>query len=295
MQTIDDFEMYLRFERKLAENTVSAYVSDLTEYSESRDGKPIESSTRDDIFDFVISLNEHTVSNRSIARKLSALNQYFIYLLKRELVAENPLEFIESPHFLQKLPDFLSIEEVESLTQASIGDGFDARNASIIELLYSCGLRVSELCRLRTSDYSFSEETLRVFGKGSKERLVPMGGVAIERLKMYLPERKRILADRPKTDALYLSRLGKPLSRVWVWEIVKQKATVCGIVKNISPHTLRHSFATHLVSAGADLRAVQEMLGHSDITTTQIYTHVSSKLLTDTHSQFHPLERDGKK
>ncbi len=288
----DDFQIYLTYEKKLAKNTISAYMQDIEEFLFSLDENfSVEEVDKDDILEFIISLNERGISNRSIARKISSLKAFFIYLLKTERIEESPIEKIDSPQYLKKLPHYLNLDEVEAMIRQGEGRPRDIRDSCIIELLYSCGLRVSELCGLKTGDISFENRVIRVMGKGSKERLVPIGGNAIQAVKKYFTYRRELSPRKALPDFLFISRLGKKLTRVSVWSLIKKRALNAGIEKDITPHTLRHSFATHLLNNGADLRSVQEMLGHSDISTTQIYTHVSSDIIRETHRKYHPLEK----
>lgn len=291
MDYIKDFLMYTRFEKKHSVNTVKAYREDLGEYQTFLGELVVENSDKENLLDFVIYLHQRELSNRSIARKLSAIKSFFIYLLRLEVIEINPADFVDSPQFLQKLPDFLSIDEVERIINIDNGDKNQIRDSCIIELLYSTGLRVSELCTITVGSILFGQKLIRVFGKGAKERIVPIGDIALQKIRQYLPIRKERLSGKKSSDVLFISRLGKSISRVSIWSIVKKRVLAASVDKNVSPHTLRHSFATHLISGGADLRAVQAMLGHSDISTTQIYTHVSSQLLQDTHSKYHPLEQ----
>ncbi len=293
MNYVEDFEIYLSYEKHLSKNSILAYKADITEFFLflGRDVNP-EKISRDDLLEFIINLNENQISNRSISRKISSLKSFFIYLLKLEKITENPVELIDSPQYLKKLPNYLSLEEVETMINLEGNSPSGIRDSCIIELMYSSGLRVSELCGVKIGDISFENRVIRVFGKGSKERIIPIGTAALERVKKYLIYRKEFTGRAFSSDYLILSRLGKKISRVSVWSIIKKRARSAGIIKDITPHTLRHSFATHLINGGADLRAVQEMLGHSDISTTQIYTHVSSELLKETHRKFHPLESE---
>ncbi len=308
MQYLEDYQIYLSYEKRLSKNSLLAYLADMQEFAVFLGPeKPPDRATREDILDFIISLNEKGVSNRSIARKLSGLKGYYLYLMKMEKISENPMELVESPRYLKSLPGFLTVEEVESMLKAVSAEapqdaekrknrGFaavEARDSCMIEMLYSCGLRVSELCSAKAGDISFEEGVMRVFGKGGKERVVPIGRRALAAVKKYMAYRKEMAHRKLSTDFLFLSRLGRRMSRVAVWTVVKKRARNAGLDKDVTPHTLRHSFATHLVTNGADLRAVQEMLGHSDISTTQIYTHVTADTLKKTHKKYHPLERDG--
>lgn len=293
MPIFEDFQIYLGYEKQLSKNSILAYVKDMEEFAGFLGDRTMpEKASREDVLDFIIHLNEKSLSNRSIARKLSSLKGYYIFLLKQDRIKESPVALVESPQYLKKLPDFLSVEEVESMLRVASETPREVRDSCIVEMLYSCGVRVSELCDMKTGEISFENRVVRVFGKGKKERMVPIGERALAAVKKYLSYRRDLSSGKRQSDFLFISRLGKRLSRVSVWSIVRRLARREGIEKEITPHTLRHSFATHLISDGADLRAVQEMLGHSDISTTQIYTHVSSKLLKDTHKKYHPMERD---
>ena len=272
----------------MSANTVENYARDLKKWSEFLGDIVPEEAGRDNLFDFIVYLHENGMSNRSISRILSAVKGFYRHLQRLEIVKDNPADFIDSPQYLQKLPEVLSIDEIEAMINADDKRPQAKRDSCIIEFLYSCGLRVSELCSLKIGDISRETGVIRVFGKGSKERLVPIGEQAMRRLRDYLPLRKEWISDK-KENAIFVSRRGKALSRVSVWSIIKERAQKAGINKNISPHSLRHSFATHLLNNGASIRSVQEMLGHADISTTEIYTHVSDKLLIDTHSRYHPL------
>ncbi len=297
----EEFYNYLKYEKKLSDNSVYAYYSDVKEFfsflKENKGNFSIESITHIDILDFVIFLSENLNNNRSIARKISGLKNYFIFVLKLGKITTNPLSDFERPNYEKKLPEFLSIEEVELLVKVeNIDDYQEVRDSCIIEFLYSCGLRASELINLKFSDISFENKIIRVLGKGNKQRFVPAGKVAFALLNLYIKNsRSRLSKNYFSTDYIFISRFGKKLSRVSIWEIVKKRALIRGIKKNIYPHTLRHSFATHLISNGADLRVVQELLGHSDISTTEIYTHVTSDLLKKEHEKFHPIEKEFEK
>ncbi|MCX7883382.1 MAG: site-specific tyrosine recombinase XerD [Brevinematales bacterium] len=292
----EHFERYLRYERQLSENSIEAYlrdVGDLLAFLENEQ-KEIFSLSYEDLMEFVISLYEKGLGARSVARKISGLKGFFLFLLRMEWIQHNPLELLDTPHYLKKLPSYLTVEEIEAMIQPAEESFQEIRDSCAIEFLYSCGLRVSELCGLSFHHILRDERLIRVIGKGNKERLVPLGKRAMEWLDRYLPYRAALLAGKKNRDEVFLSRLGKPLSRVSVWSIVKARARRAQISLNISPHTLRHSFATHLVTQGADLRGVQELLGHADISTTQIYTHVSPSYLKQEHETYHPLEQNNK-
>lgn len=291
-----EFERYLRYERQLSENSVEAYLEDVGDFLSFLEEEEVDllSLGYDEVMEFVISLYERGLVARSVARKISALRGFFLFLLRMEWIKENPLDLLETPRYLKKLPSYLTVEEIEAMIVPAEESFQEVRDSCIIEFLYSCGLRVSELCRFSLHDILRDERLLRVLGKGNKERLVPIGARALEWLSRYLPYRAALLAGKKSRDEVFLSRLCRPLSRVSVWSIVKERARRAGIDKEISPHTLRHSFATHLVMEGADLRGVQELLGHADISTTQVYTHVSSSYLRREHEAYHPLEQGTK-
>ncbi len=289
---IEDFQIYLTYEKRLSVNTIEAYVKDVEDFFNFLGAETFSDKIRkDDVLDYIIFQNEKGISNRSIARKISSMKSFFLFLLKSERADKNPIENIDSPQYLKKLPHYLSIEEVEKMIGPGGEDPKEIRDSCIVELLYSSGIRVSELCSLRISDISLEKGIIIVTGKGGKERLIPIGEAAIVSIKKYLLFRREISPKMTLPDQLFISRLGKGLTRISVWSVIKQRARKAGIIKVITPHSLRHSFATHMLANGADLRSVQELLGHSDISTTQIYTHVSTDLLKDTHKKFHPLER----
>jgi len=290
---IEDFIIYLSYEQKLSENSISAYKKDMLEFCFYINGQiDLLKVSREEVFEFIIHLHEKQLANRSIARKISSLKSFFIYLIKMEKIEANPLDFIDSPQYLKKLPHFLSVEDIETLIHPLNDSPSEIRDSTIIELLYSCGLRVSELCSVKVGDISFEQGVIRIFGKGSKERLVPMGKTALNSIRKYLSYRNELSSNPTVSASLFISRLGKKMSRISIWNIIKKRAQNNSISIQISPHTFRHSFATHLISNGADLRAVQEMLGHADISTTQIYTHVTPDLLKETHKKYHPLENE---
>jgi len=293
MFDLEDFKTYLEYENKLSEKTTEAYLSDVRGFFEFTN-KNAPQIRREDLLDYLIFLNEQALNPRSIARKISSLKKFFLFLIKLEQIEQNPIDLIDSPKYLQKLPSFLSFREIETLLKSGQTDPFALRDNCVLELLYSCGLRISELAHLKLGQIYFDQEVLMILGKGQKERLVPIGKKALLSIRKYLPFRLELLDKHPRNDTLILSKFGKPLSRISLWSIVKKRALASGIKKNITPHTLRHSFATHLITNGADLRSVQEMLGHSDISTTQVYTHVSQDFLKKTHQKYHPLEDPSK-
>ena len=288
------FENFLKLERSLANHSIEAYLRDvdkLVQFLESvgKDISPDQLSVND-LTDFIAWLYDLGIAARSQARIISGLNAFYKYLLMEDIVLQNPVDLVDSPNIVQKLPEILSIQEIDLLIAAvDLSSQEGERNRAIVECLYSCGLRVSELINLQLSNILFDEGFLRVVGKGNKERLVPIGKTAIKYINFYIEHRRNHQKiKREDVDILFLNRNGGKLSRVMIFTIVRRLAAIAKINKTISPHTFRHSFATHLVDGGADLRAVQEMLGHESITTTEIYTHIDRQYLRDAIIQFHP-------
>lgn len=293
--TINNFELYLQLEQSLSKNSIEAYsldVEKLFQYSQSL-ASPIDNPSNIEthhIQGLLKWVNELGMSQHSQARILSGIRSFYTYLALEGEITHNPAELIESPRLIQRLPEFLSVEEVEQLIGAlDLSKPEGMRNKALLEVLYGCGLRVSELINLKLSNLSLEIEYIKVVGKGNKERLVPIGQSAIKYLKHYIEEIRVHASIKPgKEDYVFINRLGTPLSRVMIFMIVKDLAVKAGFKKNISPHTFRHSFATHLIEGGADLRAVQEMLGHESITTTEIYTHLDRDYLRSVITSFHP-------
>lgn len=289
-----DFESYLRLERSLSENSVSAYRNDLRKLSEFisenyPDVKPTNVSA-DHLSEFIYLTAKAGTEAGTQARLLSGMRIFFKYLIMENYRTDDPSELLESPKLMRKLPDTLSEVDVEQILGAiDLSKPEGTRNRAILETLYSCGLRVSELTGLQISNIYEKQGFVRVVGKGDKERLVPIGGQALKFIAQYRDKiRIHLKIANSDTDTLFLNRRGKPISRVMIFNIAKDAAQNAGIEKNISPHTFRHSFATHLVERGADLRAVQEMLGHESITTTEIYTHMERSFLRESVMKYHP-------
>lgn len=286
---IDRYMASAVFERGLSEKTLSAYAADLERYAKGLEEDGIRSPDdimREDVLDHLIALSKDGLSARSLARHLSAVRGFHRFLCEERIVENDPAVDIDTPRLIRSLPRSLSYTEIDRLLDApGLSPPDDARDAAILELFYSCGLRISELILLPLRDVSLDESVVRVRGKGAKVRLVPLGGRAIERIRGYLAVRED---GKVLDDTLFLSSRGRRMSRTLAWQIVKRHAIAANIPANVTPHMLRHSFATHLLDNGADLRAVQEMLGHADITTTEIYTHVSVERLSRAHKQFHP-------
>lgn len=290
-----DFLMYLKLERSLSPNSVEAYEDDISKLWQFTEAvqlhKMPEEITHEDIQYFIDWLNSLSISARTQARILSGIRAFYKFLLLENKIDTNPTALIEMPNLERKLPTVLSVEEIDLLLSAiDLSQPTGRRNKAMLETLYSCGLRVSELIDLRISRLYFDRGFIRVIGKGDKERLVPISNKAIREIQNYLPDRNSLRSSIPREyeDILFLNQHGKKLTRVMVFTIIKDLAARVGLKKNISPHTFRHSFATHLVEGGADLRAVQEMLGHESILTTEIYTHLDSEYLRDTILRFHP-------
>ena len=289
---IKDFVSYLKIERGLADNSILAYQNDvqkLIDYSIPRQ-KTVIQLTYSDLKDFVAVLYDMGLSARSQARIISGLKQFFGFLLLENEIKDDPSELLELPKIGRKLPEFLTIEEIDLLIDSiDLSKNEGHRNRAILETLYSCGLRVSELVNLRFSDLFFEEGFIRVIGKGTKERLVPVSPSVEKEIGIYnefIRRHQNIQAGNE--NIVFLNRRGAKLTRVMIFTIIKDLAEIAGISKNISPHTFRHSFATHMIEGGANLRAVQEMLGHESITTTEIYTHLDQRFLRDAIISFHP-------
>ena len=290
--SVKDFEIYLRLEKSLSQNSIEAYLNDISKLEQfftemDKDVKPAE-ITYDELKQFLNWFNDTSNNARTQSRVLSGIRAFFKFLLIEGVIEDNPSSLIESPKIGLKLPEVLSIAEIDRLVEAiDLGNALGHRNKAIIETLYGAGLRVSELTGLRLTDIHYQEGYVIVTGKGSKQRLVPIGTKAIKEIELYLQERRamKVIHDE---NILFLNRRGRKLTRVMVFTIIKDLAVKAGIRKKISPHTFRHSFATHMIEAGADLRAVQEMLGHESILTTEIYTHIDRSFLKDTLVMFHP-------
>jgi len=291
-KSFKDFETYLRLEKSLSPNSIGAYLNDVSKLENFFEEKKIEISPSvvqyADLKDFLIWYNKDHKNARTQSRVLSGIRAYFKFLLIEGEISENPSSLIESPKIGLKLPEVLSIEEIDRMIDAiDLSKPGGHRNKAIIETLYGCGLRVSELTGLRLTDIHYEDGYVIVTGKGSKQRLVPVSGKALKEIDIYKQERNRLTVIKDP-NILFLNRRGSRLTRVMIFTIIKELAAKAGIRKNISPHTFRHSFATHMIEAGADLRAVQEMLGHESILTTEIYTHIDRSYLRDTLIMFHP-------
>ncbi len=292
--SIIQFKNYLKLERSLSENSVKAYESDIRKFAtyleiNELSVSPVQIELHH-LKDFIEWINKFGLNARSQSRIISGLKAFFKYLILEDIIESDPANLLESPKLGRKLPEVLSIEEIDRIISAidlSLPEG--QRNKAIIETLYSCGLRVSELINLKITNLYFDEGFIRVIGKGNKERLVPIGQKAMKEIQYYFQDRNSLSnIDKSDQNIVFLNRRGRKLTRVMIFTIVKRLAEKANIKKSISPHTFRHSFASHLIDGGADLRAVQEMLGHESIITTEIYTHLDREYLRDAIIQFHP-------
>lgn len=289
------FMNHLKVERGLSLNTVDAYCSDLCtlgDYLQDNGISSWDKVSRDDLLDFLDFRRRRGMEAATLARELAAIKVFYRYLVNEKLLDHDPSAVMDSPRLWRILPDMLSIEETDRLLRAfsdRAGEALTVRNRAILEMMYASGLRVSETANLKLGDVNFETAMVRVIGKGSKERVVPVAPRVLNLLRRYTASARNELVEKnPMSPYLFVSRTGRRLNRERIWAIIKEAALIAGIDKEIHPHTLRHSFATHLLENGADLRAIQEMLGHSDISTTEIYTHVNKNRLLAVHRQFHP-------
>ena len=290
----EGFKQYLQLEKSLSDNTVQAYMQDLEKLTEYllliNEKKTPQQIILNDLEKFVKWISELGMTPSSQSRIISGLKNFYKYCVQEQIVTKDPTALLEAPKLKRSLPDVLSFNEIENIISAiDLSTPEGVRNKAVIETLYSCGLRVTELVNLKISCLYLDVGFIRVIGKGDKERLVPVGDSAVKHINLYKNHtRVHIPVKQGNEDILFLNRRGRKLSRVMIFMIIKDLAREAGITKNISPHTFRHSFATHLVEGGADLRAVQEMLGHESIITTEIYTHLDREYLRDTLQRFHP-------
>ena len=283
-KNIDKYIDYLKYERKLSNNTVSSYYENLKKFYLFFENKNILKLSANEIRDF---LYDDKIVARTRSHYLTVLNSFYNFLIENNIIKNNPCEVIKLPKLSKKLPNYLTIEEVDRLLNINTTKVYDYRNKAMMETLYACGIRVSELCNIKLSDIDFNEYTIKIFGKGSKERIVPINESSMEALKIYINDYRPFLLKTKVSDYVFINNFGNVISRVGFFKILKKLCKDAGIEKDVSPHTLRHSFATHLLNNGANLRVIQHLLGHSNITTTQIYSHLSNESLKEDYN-FHP-------
>ena len=284
---IDLFISYLLIDKKYSQNTIDSYTNDLNKFS-SYINKDIKNIKKEDIINVLKKLQKENLSNSSINHFVTTLRSFYKFLIINNLVKENIMDFISTPKREKHLPKVLSESDIDKLLNIPLNDAFSYRNKAILELMYASGLRVSELINLKVNDIDLNMALLKTLGKGSKERIIPIGDYALNYLKIYIKEYRDLLIKKNVNDYLFLNNHGNKLTRQGLFKILNKLAREQGIKTELSPHTLRHSFATHLLNGGADLRSIQELLGHSDISTTQIYTHISKQKLQKDYHQYHP-------
>jgi len=290
-QCIISYLDYLKYERKLSNNTISSYSDNLNQFKKYFENKNILTLTESDIKSFIRSLDK---TEKTKAHYLTVLNSFYNFLCNENKIKINPCENIKQPKLPKKLPNYLTIEEVDKLLDVRLDNPLAYRNKAMLELLYSTGIRISELINLKLNNIDFTDELIRVMGKGSKERIIPLGEEAIKYLKMYINQYRNLILKTKTSDDLFINNFGNKITRQGFFKIIKKECAIHGIEKNVSPHTLRHSFATHMLNNGADLRIIQELLGHSDISTTQIYTHISKDKIKQDY-ELHPRsKKEGK-
>lgn len=289
MSYIEDFLNYLLFEKKYSKNTIVSYKEDLIKlfnYCESKKIK-INKISKNEIQEYIRFINKD-LNSSTTSRNISTLKSFYKYLLLDKEITQNPMSDINNPKMKKKLPKVLTEEEVDRLLDINLQTDFDYRNKAMLELMYSSGLRVSELINLKVNDIDLQQELVRIFGKGSKERIIPLNEYAVSALNDYMNDHRANLFKHGYNDYLFLNNHGLPMTRQGFFKNLKKIALEKGIETDFSPHTLRHSFATHLLKHGADLRSIQELLGHSDISSTQIYTHITNEKLKENYREFHP-------
>lgn len=287
-ELIIEFLRYLLIDKGYSNNTIESYKRDLEKFLEFNKDKSIGNITNEDLKKYVKYLKEEKLNEKSIARNISSLKSFYKFLVIEKYINNNPSDALFLPKVKKSLPNTLTEDEVLKLLDIELTDNFSFRNKAMLELMYATGLRVSELINLKLQDIDLSQDIIRTFGKGSKERVIPIGDYAKEYLEKYIYEYRGSMLKRETSEYLFLNNHGKQMTRQGFFKIIKKIAKEKGINKELSPHTLRHSFASHLLKYGADLRTIQELLGHSDISTTQIYTHITNEELKKNYEYFHP-------
>ncbi len=286
MKDIEEYELFLKTEKKLGDNTIESYLLDLMSFLKWFNGD-VRTTTKEDILNYISFLREN-LNEKSINRHISSLKSFYLYLLDMNYIKINPLEDISILKVKKSLPKYLSIEEVDKLLNIKLNTAFDYRNKAMLEVIYGTGLRVSELVKLEYSNIDFENSIIRVKGKGKKDRIVPLGEIASYYLKTYINDYRSKLLNKNNYDEIFLNNHGKPITRQGFNFILENIRKETGIEKELTPHTLRHSFATHLLEGGADIRSIQEMLGHENISTTNIYTTVVNKVLRENYDSYFP-------
>jgi integrase/recombinase XerD len=292
-ELIESFLNYISVERGLSRNTIISYSEDLKAYADylkTRSFGSISATTKNEIVGFMMARKDRGMAANSVARSLAAIRMFYRFLVRERVLKSDPSSLVESPKLWKKIPETLSVNEVDTLlSQPNVRDQKQGiRDRAILETLYATGMRVSEVVNLKLDNVNMEVGFLRCIGKGDKERVIPLGKKAITSIKRYLESSRPVLLKKKESDVLFVSRLGKKISRQSLWKLIKRYAKLARIKKTIKPHILRHSFATHLLERGADLRSVQEMLGHANISTTQLYTHINKERLKSIHRLYHP-------
>lgn len=285
-ENLENYRNYLKYERAYSDNTVGAYINDLNKYEEFLKKDILESDT-EDLEKYLKHIKN--LESTTVAHKITSIKSYFNYNIKRGIVSVNPADKVSRPKLTKHLPEYLTEEEVGKLLDVEVKSPYDYRNKTILELLYSSGIRISELVNIKTPNYDSEECLIRIMGKGSKERIVPLGDYAVNIMNDYM-NNYRPLINKKHTDYVFINNRGDKISRQFIFKVIKKEALKKGIKKDISPHTLRHTFATHLLKNGADLRIIQELLGHENISTTQIYTHVTNNKLKSDYETYFPKD-----
>ena len=284
---IEDFLRYLLIDKGYSKNTISSYRQDLDRFNDYFNNKNINDIDSNDLKNYIKSLNKK-LTEKSISRSISCLKSFYKFLIIEKVIKDNPTDGLYMPKVKKSLPNIMSVEDVTKLLDIKLDDHFSYRNKAMLELMYATGLRVSELVELKLNDVDFSDDIVRIMGKGSKERIIPMGDFAKTYLEEYIYNHRNLMLKGNNCEYIFLNNHGKKMTRQGFFKIIKKLASDVGISTEISPHTLRHSFASHLLKYGADLRTIQELLGHSDISTTQIYTHVANEELRKNYDEYHP-------
>ena len=286
LNKIDEFCKYLLIDKKYSNNTISSYHNDLIKYYNFN--KNLDSITKKDIKNYIVHLKKQGLTDKSISRNISSIRTFYKFLVVEKYITNNPILDIKSPKIKKSLPNTLSIDEVDKLLNIDLKDHFSYRNKAILELMYATGIRASEVINLKLNDIDLEMSLLRTMGKGNKERIIPIGEYALEYISLYINDHRSYLLKKDNNDYLFLNNHGKKLTRQGLFKIIKKVAISKDIKTNFSPHTLRHSFASHLLQNGADLISISKLLGHSDVSTTQIYTHISNEQLKKNYHDFHP-------